>query len=75
MLVLSRKRLETLLIGPDIQVRVLSVGPSRVVLGIEAPDSVRVARVVVPIETRTAGSVDSQETADSPSKLKNPLAL
>ncbi len=45
MLVLSRKRLETLLIGSGIRVHILSVGPKRVVLGIEAPDDVRVSRV------------------------------
>lgn len=45
MLVLSRKRLETLLIGSRIRVHILSVGPKRVVLGVEAPDDVRVSRV------------------------------
>lgn len=45
MLVLSRKRLETLLIGSGIRVHILSVGPKRVVLGVEAPDDVRIARV------------------------------
>lgn len=62
MLVLSRKRLETLLIGSGIRVHILSVGPKRVVLGVEAPDDVRVSRVtaepVLQATPATAPAVD-----------------
>jgi carbon storage regulator len=44
MLILSRKKSETIKIGPNIQVTVLSVGNGRVKIGIEAPDQVRVLR-------------------------------
>ena len=44
MLVLSRKRNERILIGHEIEVKVLSIEGSRVRLGINCPESVRVLR-------------------------------
>lgn len=44
MLVLSRKRNERLLIGPEIEVTVVEILPDRVRLGITAPAQVRVVR-------------------------------
>jgi carbon storage regulator len=44
MLVLSRKSEQTIQIGPDIEVTVLSVANGRVKLGIRAPEHVRVLR-------------------------------
>jgi carbon storage regulator CsrA len=44
MLVLSRKTHETIVIGSDIQVTVVSVSANRVKIGIQAPDDVRVLR-------------------------------
>ncbi len=44
MLVLSRKINESIAIGPDIQLTVLSINGSRVKVGIEAPPHVRVLR-------------------------------
>jgi carbon storage regulator len=44
MLVLSRKMEESIFIGPDIEVTVLSVANGRVKLGIRAPQDVRVLR-------------------------------
>lgn len=46
MLVLSRKASESLHIG-DVIVRVIRISPSRVKLGIEAPDDVQVLRTEV----------------------------
>lgn len=44
MLVLTRKRDETIKIGSNIVIRVIKTGKGSVKLGIEAPDSVRVQR-------------------------------
>ncbi|MBX6315267.1 MAG: carbon storage regulator [Isosphaeraceae bacterium] len=44
MLVLSRKRLQSVLIGPDIRVTVVRVDGGHVRLGIEAPSQVPVIR-------------------------------
>ena len=44
MLVLSRKRNERILIGNEIEVKVLSIVGSRVRLGINCPEGVRILR-------------------------------
>jgi carbon storage regulator len=44
MLVLSRRQTDSIFIGPDIEVTVLSVTGGRVKLGIAAPKTVRVVR-------------------------------
>lgn len=44
MLVLSRKTSESILIGDDIKVTVLSIDADRVKIGIEAPRTMRVFR-------------------------------
>jgi carbon storage regulator CsrA len=44
MLVLSRKTHETIVIDSDIQITVVSISASRVKIGIQAPDYVRVLR-------------------------------
>jgi carbon storage regulator len=44
MLVLSRKEGEAIVIGKDIEVKVLSVGGGRVRIGIEAPKHVPICR-------------------------------
>jgi carbon storage regulator len=50
MLVLTRKRNESIVIGDDIEVRVLSVSGEKVRIGIEAPRDVPVFRKEVYIE-------------------------
>ena len=44
MLVLTRKPGETIVIGDDIRITVVSLGPGRVKIGVVAPPSVRVDR-------------------------------
>jgi carbon storage regulator len=48
MLVLSRKRNEMIVIGPNINLRVLSIKGNKVQLGIEAPDEVPIRRAELP---------------------------
>ena len=44
MLVLTRRPGEQIVIGHNIRVTVVSVGPGRVKIGIEAPENVRIDR-------------------------------
>ncbi len=44
MLVLTRKQHETIHIGQDVVIKVISAGRGKVKIGIEAPSSVRVLR-------------------------------
>ena len=50
MLVLSRKRAESIMIGDDIEVRVLSITGEKVRIGIEAPRDIPVFRNEVYLE-------------------------
>lgn len=56
MLVLSRKRLESLLIGQGVRITVLKVDRNQVRLGIEAPEEVSILRseLVGDLETTPA---------------------
>ncbi len=44
MLVLSRKKDESIAVGSDVKITVLKLEKGRVKLGIEAPDSIRITR-------------------------------
>lgn len=55
MLVLSRRVNEQIVIAGDIRITVTEIGPGRVKLGIEAPESVRVDRVEVHALLAAAG--------------------
>ena len=44
MLVLSRKPGETISVGPDVVITILSSTPSRTKIGVEAPPDVRIQR-------------------------------
>ena len=46
MLVLTRKKMETIRIGDDITIQVLQTGRGRVKLGIQAPAHLRVLREI-----------------------------
>jgi carbon storage regulator len=58
MLVLSRKAKQTIRIGSDVVLTVVSVQGNRVKIGIEAPKHVRVVRQeLLPFESETWGGV------------------
>jgi carbon storage regulator len=52
-LVLTRKTGEGIMVGDDVPVKVLRISGSRVTIGIEAPQSVRVQRASVDGEVTT----------------------
>jgi carbon storage regulator len=60
MLVLSRKRWESIFIGSDVRITVLKVEGNHVRLGIEAPDRV----VVLRAELVDSGRVPGSESSD-----------
>lgn len=59
MLVLSRKAGEQILIGEDISIEVVRIGPNTVSIGIEAPKTMRVDREEI-AERKEAGNAGSQ---------------
>jgi carbon storage regulator len=76
MLVLSRKPEQTLLLGSDITVTVLSIDGDRVKLGITAPRSVSVLRkeIFAQVQEANAGAAnaaDHSSFATIASALKN----
>lgn len=59
MLVLTRKKFETIRIGDDIVIKVVQTGRGRVKLGIEAPADMRVLRgELEPYETELSDLMD-----------------
>ena len=68
MLVLSRQRDQTIMIGDDIEVSVLAIMGEKVRIGIQAPRDVPVFRKEVYIEIereRVAPSKDAREEVDA----------
>lgn len=71
MLVLTRKRFETIQIGDNIKIKVIKTGKSSVKIGIDAPDDVRVVRgelsedqnMVQPLDSKMLNEVCSMQTA------------
>ncbi|MBJ44837.1 MAG: hypothetical protein CMJ80_16425 [Planctomycetaceae bacterium] len=79
MLVLSRKVGQELVIGDNIRLTVNRVGGSRVTLGIEAPDEVRIVRAelepIVRSFERTDETKERRETQQQDSAAVNPTVL
>ena len=65
MLVLSRKAGERILIGEDVIINIVRIGPNTVKIGIDAPKSVSIVREEL---CETAETVASTEDAAKPSK-------
>lgn len=69
MLVLSRKPGERILIGPDVVVTLVRIGPSNVRLGIEAPRTLNIVREELTVREATAALVASRQTGDAVERL------
>jgi carbon storage regulator len=61
MLVLTRKKNETIRIGGNVVVKVISTGRGKVKIGIEAPATVRVRRGELAPEVETVTESDEDE--------------
>lgn len=76
MLVLSRQRDETIMIGDDIEITVVEIRGDKVRLGITAPASVPVHRKevyqAIQRENQDASQVDPQDLEQADQKLKPP---
>lgn len=55
MLVLSRRPGESIVVGKDIEIVVTAVKGKHVLLGIQAPDTVRIRRSEIPPQGRSKG--------------------
>ena len=74
MLVLTRKKNETIHIGGNVVVKVIATGRGKVKIGIEAPETVRVRRGELnPVESGNVHSDDSE--ADSSEMMTFEVAL
>jgi len=65
MLVLSRKPLESILIGSDVRITVLKVERSHVRIGIEAPGSVTILRAELVDESADTWDVTTESTTEA----------
>jgi carbon storage regulator CsrA len=78
MLVLTRKAGEQIIIGDNIKVTVVSVGPGRIKIGIEAPDNVSVDRAEIHARKQNdevVGPILPPEPADVvPNSIRNRIS-
>ncbi|TWU12026.1 Carbon storage regulator [Symmachiella macrocystis] len=64
MLVLSRKTGERILIGDDVAITVIRVGPNAVRLGFDAPKHMNIVREELCVEIESSDSFDSTPRTD-----------
>ena len=62
MLVLSRKELETIRIGTEIEITIVRLGPGVVRIGIDAPKDLRIVRGELDIITQESKGHDHDES-------------
>ncbi len=72
MLVLTRKKNESIMIGDQIELVVLDINDSQVRLGIKAPKNVNIHRKEI-YEAILQASTDSAETSSNAVKLKGKM--
>ncbi len=70
MLVLSRKTDETIFIGDDVQIKVISISKDKVKLGIEAPKNVSVIRGELRLAVMGA-NIEASKSKNEFEQLKN----
>lgn len=66
MLVLSRKPGERILIGSDVKITVIRIGPNSVRIGIDAPGHLNIVREELCLDDHGAGVTGSVEEDRSP---------
>jgi carbon storage regulator len=76
MLVLTRKKEQALMIGDNIEIRVLDIQGDQVRLGVEAPKNVKVYRKELYLEIQEENKNAAKSTARIPSEgIKDILSL
>ena len=73
MLVLTRKSNQSIMIGDEIEISVLSVMGDKVRIGIQAPSRVPVHRTEVYLEIQAQGR-DSEDSRERPDPTRAPLS-
>jgi carbon storage regulator len=68
MLVLSRKTKQSIMIGDDVEITVLSIDAGKVRLGIQAPAEVSVHRTEIYLEIQEGGSRREPKAKDASSQ-------
>lgn len=71
MLVLTRKSNQSIMIGDDIEVSVLSIMGEKVRIGIQAPRDVPVFRKEVYLEIQAERGTPGQQPADAPTSFSS----
>lgn len=66
MLVLSRKPGERILVGDNVAITVVRIGPNNVRIGIEAPRDLNIVREELCVKSSTAGTEPVAASADVP---------
>ena len=69
MLVLSRKPGERILIGEDVKITVIRIGPNSVRIGIDAPGSLNIVREELCFDDRGAAAVGGSGAEDAHRRL------
>ena len=73
MLALSRKQGESIIIGENIEITVLSITKDQIKLGIEAPKSVSIHRKEIFLQIQEENKAASNVNNDTVNKLKDML--
>jgi carbon storage regulator len=73
MLVLTRKSNQSIMIGDEIEVSVLSVMGEKVRIGIQAPQSIPVFRKEIYLEIHREGDPLAQDSEDKPAEVDSSL--
>lgn len=64
MLILSRKKEESLMIGDDIEIKIIEINEGRVRIGIEAPKAIQVFRKEIFLEIQKENEEASKSKGD-----------
>ena len=73
MLALSRKKDESIIIGDEIEVKILDISGDKVRIGIEAPREISIHRQEIYLQIQEENKMASQNTLNSFKALRNKI--